>query len=535
MKRRKRARDEVSSMTLARAVACGVAIVACAAATPATASSTTRVFTPTDALDRPAVDDADAVRRAFARDFTLGVGTSAYQVEGAEGGRAPSVWDAFARAKVGSARASEYARGIDFYRRYVDDIDMVASSGAKEFKMSLSWARLMREDGSVNEEGFEYYKDVVREVLARDVTPRVALFHWDAPTWLCKGNDAVTCDGAWLDKDVIVGHFERYADAVFSRLGDAVKIWTTIEDPLTLASLGYGAGVHAPGRRSVKEKMLAAHNMLIAHARAAKLYKEKYKRQRGQISIDLKAGDAEALAWFARPLVYGDYPDRMRAELGDVLPSFSEDEKAALTQSMDFFALNVGSKLKPFQLREALKSVQARYGDKEIFVTDDGVLDQGQAMDACLNDQARIEHIDGSLDALREAKEKGVNVAGYFYRAMFDDVDWVEGVSARRGLVYIDHKDDLRRYPKLSLEHYASYMRGEMVKPNLGAAIRRQSSSTADAFFVSLGDKRSGETLALRGFITAISAVFVTAVLLRSAPVVIHDDDAQRERQSLII
>ncbi len=173
--------------------------------------------------------------------------------------------------------------------------------------------------------------------------------------------------------------------------------------------------------------------------------------------------------------------------------------------------------------------------DMPVFVTDDGVLDQGQAMDACLNDQARIDHIDGSLDALREAKEKGVNVAGYFYRAMFDDVDWVEGVSARRGLVYIDHKDDLRRYPKMSLEHYASYMRGEMVKPNLGAAIRRQSSSTADAFFVSLGDKRSGETLALRGFITAISAVFVTAVLLRSAPVVIHDDDAQRERQSLII
>ena len=393
--------------------------------------------------------------------------------------------------------------------------------------MSLSWSRLMRADGSVNEEGFKYYADAFAETSARDVTPRVALFHWDTPTWLCAGNDAVTCDGAWLDKDVVVGHFERYADAVFSRLGDAVKIWTTIEDPQTLASLGYGAGVHAPGRRSVKEKMLAAHNMLIAHARVAKLYKEKYAHQRGQISIDLNAGDADALAWFAHPLVYGDYPPRMRAALGDTLPRFSEEEKAALTQSMDFFSLNVDY-TETVRLLDALKSVKALYGDREIFVTDAGVLDKGQDMNDCLNDVQRVAHIDGSLDALREAKENGVNVAGYFYGAMFDDVD----ISARRGLVYIDHDDDLRRTPKRSLAHYASYMRGESASAVLGA-VRLQPFQTPS--FVSLGTKRAGETLALRAFVTAIVAVFVTAVLLRAAPVVDRDDDAQREHESLII
>lgn len=462
---------------------------------------------------------ADGDRRTFAREIILGARTSAFQIEGAKGNRAPSVWDAFAGAKLSESRASEWSRGIDFYARYVADVDAIANTGAKAFKMSLSWPRLMRADGTVIEEGFEYYRDLIEKLQTRDVEPRVTLFHWDAPTWLCANDDAVTCDGAWLEKQAI-DHFEAYADAAFARLGASVKVWTTIAEPRMVANLGYGEAQHAPGRRSETEKLIAGHNMLLAHARVAQLYKTKYAPQRGRISIDLNAegDDAEALAWFADPLFFGDYPLSMRARLGEHLPKFADSDKRALLGSVDFLALTVAAAVGSSGLEKVLRDVRERYGDVEIVVTDDGVVDEGS-----LQDDMRVAHIDATLDALRAARKGGVNVAAYFYGAMFDDVDWIDGVATRRGLVYVDHENGMKRMQKASLEHFSSLARArsEPTNPMLGARVSSESAPT----FVRLGTKRSGETLAIRGFLTAITAVVLTAAFARAVKFAPESDE----------
>ena len=56
-----------------------------------------------------------------------------------------------------------------------------------------------------------------------------------------------------------------------------------------MCALGYGNGVHAPGRRTDagREPYLAAHHTLLAHARAYKLYKAKFGNR--PIGITLNA------------------------------------------------------------------------------------------------------------------------------------------------------------------------------------------------------------------------------------------------------
>ena len=71
-----------------------------------------------------------------------------------------------------------------------------------------------------------------------------------------------------------------------------MKHWLTLNEPITASIGGYLYGIHAPGRCSndnekcVKnggggdnstEPYIAAHNMILSHAKAVQTYRQKYK------------------------------------------------------------------------------------------------------------------------------------------------------------------------------------------------------------------------------------------------------------------
>jgi beta-glucosidase len=96
----------------------------------------------------------------------------------------------------------------------------------------------------------------------------VCRYHWDLPLAL-----QVEEDG-WMNPK-IVDHFVKYAKLCFSRFGDRVKYWITINEPWCAAVLGHDSGgQHAPGRvvDPSREVYKVAHHMLIAHARTYQMY-----------------------------------------------------------------------------------------------------------------------------------------------------------------------------------------------------------------------------------------------------------------------
>ena len=76
---------------------------------------------------------------------------------------------------------------------------------------------------------------------------------------------------------------------LFRELGPLVKLWMTFNEPLSICELGYSQGVFAPGiKGGPPGQYKCGHNLLLAHAKAYRLYRAKYaKAQGGKISMAL--------------------------------------------------------------------------------------------------------------------------------------------------------------------------------------------------------------------------------------------------------
>ncbi|XP_077212166.1 beta-glucosidase 31-like [Tasmannia lanceolata] len=291
-------------------------------------------------------------RHDFPPGFIFGAGSSAYQVEGAaaEDGRKPSIWDTYANAgKILDKSTGEVA--ADQYHKYKDDVKLMYETGLDAYRFSISWSRLIPDgNGAVNPKGLQYYNNLINELIIHGIEAHVTLNHFDLPQAL---EDEY---GGYLSTKFIQD-FTAYADICFKEFGDRVRSWSTFNEPNIQTIAGYDIGIFPPERcsypfglncskgNSSTEVYTSAHNILLSHAAAVQLYREKYQeKQKGYIGITLLGLWAEPLTdssediaarqrlmdfhigWFLNPLIYGDYPDTMRTIVGSRLPSFSENE-----------------------------------------------------------------------------------------------------------------------------------------------------------------------------------------------------------------
>ncbi|CAL1375774.1 unnamed protein product [Linum trigynum] len=309
-------------------------------------------------------------RSQFPKGFLFGAATSAYQHEGAtwEDGRRPSIWDAYAHANPGKIKdGSTGDVGSDSYHLYKDDIALAKSLGLNTFRFSLSWSRILprgKLSGGINQKGLQHYNNVINEILAQGLTPFLSLVHMDSPQCL---DDEY---GGFLSNRIVTD-FRDYVDLCFKEYGDRVKYWITINEPFTVAKGGYYAGDLAPGRctshgnftcdegESGTEPYFVGHNLLLAHATAVQLYKQKYQAtQKGFIGMAMnvdwyvpmtssgrdKSAARDALdynfGWFMEPLYRGDYPESMKQYVGGRLPRFSKQQSKLIRNSFDFIGIN---------------------------------------------------------------------------------------------------------------------------------------------------------------------------------------------------
>ena len=313
-------------------------------------------------------------RQTFPPKFVFGAATSAYQIEGAAdiGGKGPSIWDTYTHKFPGKiADQSNGDVAADSYHRYKEDVQLLKELGMDAYRFSISWSRILPKGrGKVNEEGVQYYNNLINELLANGIEPYATIFHWDLP-------EALDAEYGGFLSDKIVEDFKNYADVCFREFGDRVKYWITVNEALTFTTLGYGLGLHAPGRctdglealggkfscpvggDSLREPYIVAHNILRSHAETVHLYREKFKpTQHGEIGIthvtqwmvpiDGSPLSKEAqeralhfnLGWFMDPIKFGDYPLSMRALVRERLPVFTDEETTKLKNSYDFIGIN---------------------------------------------------------------------------------------------------------------------------------------------------------------------------------------------------
>ncbi|KQV14259.1 MULTISPECIES: GH1 family beta-glucosidase [unclassified Kitasatospora] len=203
------------------------------------------------------------VHHTFPQGFVWGAATAAYQIEGAaaENGRTPSIWDTFSHTPGKVANGDHGDIAIDHFHRFRDDVRQMAEIGLTAYRFSISWPRVQPTGrGPAVESGLDFYRALTDELLAHGITPVATLYHWDLPQHL---EDL----GGWPHRDTAY-RFADYAALAAEALGDRVTTWTTLNEPWCSAFLGYGSGVHAPGRTDPADALKAAHHLNLGHGLA---------------------------------------------------------------------------------------------------------------------------------------------------------------------------------------------------------------------------------------------------------------------------
>ncbi|XP_012574250.2 cyanogenic beta-glucosidase-like [Cicer arietinum] len=309
-------------------------------------------------------------RNKFPPSFIFGTASSAYQYEGAanEKGRGESIWDTFAHKypeKIKDRSNGDIA--IDFYHHYKEDIEIMKDMNLDAYRFSISWSRILPKgklSGGINQEGIDYYNNLIDELVAKGIQPFVTLFHWDLPQSL---EDEY---GGFLSP-LIIKDFQDFAEVCFKFFGDRVKYWITLNEPWSYSRNGYALGKMAPGRcsswlnhncsggDSAIEPYFVAHYQLLAHAAVVSMYKTNYqKSQHGLIGISLvvnwfvpfsdnklnQKATQRAIdfmsGWFMDPLTRGDYPKSMRILVKERLPKFTKEQAKLVNGSFDFIGIN---------------------------------------------------------------------------------------------------------------------------------------------------------------------------------------------------
>ncbi|XP_075503015.1 beta-glucosidase 47-like isoform X1 [Primulina tabacum] len=303
----------------------------------------------------------------FPDGFLFGTASSSYQFEGAilEDGKGLSNWDTFTHGTGNILDGSNGDIAVDHYHLYQEDIDLMENLGTNSFRFSISWARILPKGrfGNLNMAGIDHYSKVIDALLAKGIQPFAALTHYDVPQELEERY------GAWLSPK-IRKDFEYYADICFKYFGNRVKYWATFNEPNVMAIRGYRSGIYPPSRcsgsfgnctkgNSIKDPLVAAHNMILSHAAAVNIYRNVYqKEQGGSIGIimnsiwyepysnsaedKLAAERAQSffLNWFLDPILHGSYPKEMRHVLGSLLPEFSKEDLKKMRRGLDFIGIN---------------------------------------------------------------------------------------------------------------------------------------------------------------------------------------------------
>ncbi|KAK1405190.1 beta-glucosidase 18-like [Heracleum sosnowskyi] len=314
------------------------------------------------------VEEEEEIKRSdFPHGFLFGTATSSYQIEGGYlvDGKGLSNWDVFTHTHGNLLHGENGDICDDHYHRYLEDIQILHSLGVDAYRFSISWSRVLPRGrfGEVNLAGIKFYNKIIDNLLVKGIKPFVTLSHHEYP------HELQDQYGAWLSPQ-IKEDFAHFAEICFKSFGDRVKHWMTINEPDLFISMAYIAGLYPPSHcsppfgncsvgNSDVEPLIAMHNMVLCHAKAAKLYHEHFQAQQGgSIGIVIsgtyyesmtdkkidKDAACRALAftigWVLDPLVFGDYPAEMRQYLGNELPQFSLEEIEYVKGSIDFIGLN---------------------------------------------------------------------------------------------------------------------------------------------------------------------------------------------------
>lgn len=453
--------------------------------------------------------------KSFPKGFLWGAAASAPQTEGGAnlGGKSPSTWDVWFEKEperffnqVGPSNTS------DVYHRYAEDAGHMKAMNLNSYRTSIAWTRLLPDGKTLNPEAVAYYRDYFQTLRDNGVEPVINLFHFDMPWWMME-------KGGWENRE-IVDHFAYYADQAFQAFGDLVKKWATFNEPMVHIECGYLGDAHWPMVNDMKRAVQVGYHTLLAHFAAVKAFREgNYDGEIGTIlnlspvypkddapeNIEAKEiGEAIYIKSLLDPIVLGHFNPRLTAILkeNDLMPNKEAHDDDYLNYRIDFLGVNYYQPVRVQHQLEGKRPIESRgdlvrgynwpdkkmnphrgweiyekgiydigmtikndYGNIPWFISENGMGVEGEEKfadaDGIIQDDYRIEFIEGHLSWLHQAIEEGSNCFGYHLWTFVDCWSWLNAYKNRYGFYRIDLEQDGKRIPKQS-----SFWMADVIKNN---------------------------------------------------------------------
>jgi len=197
------------------------------------------------------------------KSFIFGVATSAFQIEGGYNqpdGPKNNWFDWERNGKV--EPSGEAAR---FWTNWLHYVELASKLGIDSFRISIEWSRIMPEENFIDAQAIKRYKEILQTIKEFSMQPLITLHHFCHPYRY--GEDF------WLRQDC-AHIFSEWVKLAVDNFGDYCSTWITINEPNILPSGSYLFGIFPPGKiADLKSTLICYDNLLSAHIKSYEVIK----------------------------------------------------------------------------------------------------------------------------------------------------------------------------------------------------------------------------------------------------------------------
>ncbi len=340
-------------------------------------------------------------------------------------------------------------KGIDHYNRYKQDFDLAKQLNLNAFRFTVEWSRIEPEQGKIDQEAIDHYKDYIKELKKRDMEPILNIWHWTVPVWFEQ-------KGGFKHRRNLK-YFKNFVHLVATEFTDDLEYVITLNEPNVYATFSYQLGMWPPQEKNVISMLKVYLNLVKAHKTAYYLLKQ--QKPNLQIGVATQLANIQAKDphdysdefstrimrfgwnwWFLNRIKHEQDFVGMNYYFTDYYNGWFKRDDPTVPRS------DLGWYMEPEGLYPILLRAWAHY-KKPIIVTENGVAD--------FKDEYRRWWIEETIVAMERAVSEGVNIRGYFHWSLLDNFEWAQGWWPRFGLVEVDRQRGMRRTVRKSAEWYA--------------------------------------------------------------------------------
>lgn len=386
----------------------------------------------------------------FPEGFVWGAATAAHQVEG--GNTNCDLW-ALEQAQPSMFREPS-ADACDQWRRFDDDVAVLAALGLKAYRFSIEWARIEPQDGQFSQAALDHYQRCIDACNDRGITPVITFHHFTLPLWQARA-------GGLLNPR-FSERFARYCEFASRHLKDFPFACTVNElnIPMYVRKLlgkrlerEDGASIKAAAEAALGASLdsifiLAPEEAVLtqgiaAHRLGRDAIKSAHPSCKVGVTLSLQeveaAPGAEALRDAYRAKVYDPFLDAARGDDFIGVQTYSRvtigtDGQASVLPGRP--QTQMGWEDRPESVAATCRYVWERTRTP-IMVTENGW--------AGHDDARRCAFIREALTGLKREIDGGAQILGYLYWSLLDNYEWFSGYGPKFGLISVDRQTQRRQ------------------------------------------------------------------------------------------